>query len=201
ARAGHLGGLQRAPAPRPGLPRLDPTGRPSGRPPLPALLAGHRRRPRGRPGGAAGADAVWRGGVAADGRGRPGCRASAAATSAQAGGRPSLTRAQSSAGTRDVPAEGWRRQAGVLFPPALLDAGSAAAEAAQVVEAGAPDLATTDDLHLLDAGRVAHEGPLDANAAGDLSDCEGGRRAAVADADDVSLEHLDALAVALDDLR
>src|SRR5437879_6400960 len=61
---------------------------------------------------------------------------------------------------------------GVLFAPALLDAGGAAAEAAEVVEAGATDFAAANDFDLFDAGRVEHEGALDADAAGNLTDSE-----------------------------
>ena len=55
----------------------------------------------------------------------------------------------------------------------------------------------TDDLELGDLGRVKRERALHADAKGNLADGEGLTRRATAHADDVTLEHLDALAVTL----
>src|SRR5213075_1389531 len=74
-----------------------------------------------------------------------------------------------------------------------LDAGGAALELAQVVEAGPPDAALLHDLDLLDAARVQGEDALDPDAVGDLADGEGGAGAAAAAIDHHPLEHLDAL--------
>lgn len=68
---------------------------------------------------------------------------------------------------------------------------------AQVEELGATDVTVTDDLELGDLGRVKRERALHADAKGDLADGEGLTRRATAHADDVTLEHLDALAVTL----
>ena len=55
----------------------------------------------------------------------------------------------------------------------------------------------TNDLELADLRRVKREGTLDAHAEGNLADGERLTGGATAHADDVALEHLDALAVAL----
>ena len=57
---------------------------------------------------------------------------------------------------------------------ALLDAGSAATQVPEVVEASTADLTAADDFHLLDARRVALEGSLNTDAARDLADGERG---------------------------
>src|SRR5215204_2636046 len=74
----------------------------------------------------------------------------------------------------------------------FLDARRAAAQLAQVVQAGAAHLAVTHHLNLVDARRVALERTLHADAAGDLAHRERRRRAGVADADYVAFEDLDA---------
>ena len=58
------------------------------------------------------------------------------------------------------------------------------------------DVAVTDDLELGDLGAVQGEGALDTNAKADLADGEGLAGTGAAHADDVTLEDLDALAVA-----
>ena len=55
----------------------------------------------------------------------------------------------------------------------LLDLGGLAAQVAQVVELGAPDVTAGDDLDLLDDRGCAREGPLDADTEGHLADREG----------------------------
>src|SRR3954447_26409120 len=83
---------------------------------------------------------------------------------------------------------------------ALLDLGGLAAEVAQVVELRAAYVATGHDLDLLEDRGVDREGALDADAEGDLADREGPADARALDSDHDALEHLDAGAVALDDL-
>src|SRR5688572_18390405 len=72
---------------------------------------------------------------------------------------------------------------------------------AQEVQLGAADLAVADDFDLLDARAVDLEGALDPDAGRDPPDGDGASDPAAAQPHDGSLEHLDALAVALDDLR
>src|SRR3990170_1963566 len=71
---------------------------------------------------------------------------------------------------------------------------------AQEVQLGTPDLAVTDDLDLLDPRAVDLEGPLHSDAGGDPTNRDRSGDPAAPQAHDRSLEHLDALAVALDDL-
>src|SRR4051812_35567800 len=85
---------------------------------------------------------------------------------------------------------------------ALAQGGRGPAHAlAQEVQLRAPHLAVADDLDAIDAGAVELEGPLDADAAGDPANGDGRRDARIAHPKDEPLEHLDALPVALDDLR
>src|SRR5262249_23030160 len=84
--------------------------------------------------------------------------------------------------------------------PALADPGLASHLAAQVVQPSLADVAVTQDVDLVDARRVDHEGPLDAHAVRYTPHREIAPQAAARDADDRSLEHLDAFARALDDL-
>ena len=88
----------------------------------------------------------------------------------------------------------------VLDSGLLLDAGGLPGEASEVVQAGAPDLAASNHLDLLEAGRVQIEGALDADAVGDAADREVRAGASVVLADDDALEDLGALALAFDDL-
>src|SRR5215207_2150317 len=82
----------------------------------------------------------------------------------------------------------------------LLDLCGLAAQVAQVVELGAAYVTARHDLDGLEDRRVEREGPLDADAEGDLADGEGAADAGSVDPDDDALEDLDAGAVALDDL-
>src|SRR3954452_11630196 len=70
---------------------------------------------------------------------------------------------------------------------------------AQEVELRAARDAVTNDLDLLEARRVDLEGALDADAAADAADGDRAADASTAQAHYGSLEHLDALAVALAD--
>ena len=73
---------------------------------------------------------------------------------------------------------------------------------AEEVQLGAADLAVADDLDVVDARAVQLERPLHPDAAGDPPDGDGRSDAAVPRIRITSaLEDLDALAVALDDLR
>src|SRR6185436_2623335 len=90
---------------------------------------------------------------------------------------------------------------GLVAALLALDAGGLAFELAQIVEARPPDLATGDDLDLLDARRVQREDALDADAVGDLADRERGARPAAMLADHDALEDLHALLVAFLDQR
>src|SRR6478609_6895090 len=69
---------------------------------------------------------------------------------------------------------------------------------AQEVQLRAADLAVAEDLDLLDPRAVDLERALDADARGDPADGDRGCDAAPAHAHDEALEHLDALAGALD---
>src|SRR6202008_1725519 len=82
----------------------------------------------------------------------------------------------------------------------LAKRGSLADPLAQEVQLGAPDLAVTEDLDLLDPRAVDLEGPLDAAPRRDAPDGDGAGDPAAAEPHHGPLEHLDALAVALDDL-
>src|SRR5205807_4292838 len=84
--------------------------------------------------------------------------------------------------------------------PPLADARRAPNLASQVVQAPLAHVAVAQDLDLVDARRVDHERPLHADAMRDAPDREVLAQAATRDADDRALEHLDALARALDDL-
>src|SRR5215212_3397466 len=80
----------------------------------------------------------------------------------------------------------------------LLDLGGLAAQLAEVVQLRPADVATRDDLDLLDDRGVHREGALHADAEADLAHGEGLADAAALTADDDALEDLDARAVALD---
>src|SRR3712207_4311218 len=80
----------------------------------------------------------------------------------------------------------------------LLDLRRPAGPLAQVVELGPADVAPGDQLDLGDAGRVDREGPLDADAEGDLADGERLPQAAALAAQDEALEDLDPLPAPLD---
>src|SRR4051812_44228455 len=82
----------------------------------------------------------------------------------------------------------------------LLDLGLLAAEVAQVVELRATHVTAGQDLDLVDDRGVQREGALHADAEGDLAHREGAAHARALDPDADALEHLDAGAVALDDL-
>src|SRR5258708_3705015 len=73
----------------------------------------------------------------------------------------------------------------------LLDAGLLATQVAQVVQLGATDVTTGDDLDRLDRRAVEREGPLDTDAVADLADREGLARTTALAADDHALEDLD----------
>src|SRR5690606_35168712 len=81
--------------------------------------------------------------------------------------------------------------------PLFLHARGLAAQLAQVVELGAADLGAPHHLDLVDHRRVQREDPLDSLAERDLAHGERGARAATTDADHDTLEHLDALLLAL----
>jgi len=84
---------------------------------------------------------------------------------------------------------------------ALAERGGGLAYAvAQEVQLGAPDLTVPNDLDPLDPRAVDLERALDADARCDPAHGDRGRDAAVAHPHHEALEHLDALAVALDDL-
>src|SRR5205807_1224023 len=84
---------------------------------------------------------------------------------------------------------------------ALADACLAADLATQVVEPPLPDVAVAEDVDLVDARRVDHEGPLDTDAMRHAPDREVLAEPSARDADHRAVEHLDALARAFDDLR
>src|SRR5450759_263404 len=81
------------------------------------------------------------------------------------------------------------------FP--LSDAGSLAGEVAQVVQLGATDASAADDDDRRDHRAVDGENALDADAIGDLPDCEGRAHSAAALGDADTLESLDSFLVAL----
>ena len=85
----------------------------------------------------------------------------------------------------------------MLLGALLAKTGSLADAVAEIVELGATDTAVTHDLELSDLGAVQGEGALDADAEGNLADGEGLAGTCTAHADDVTLEDLLALAVAL----
>src|SRR5215218_5341968 len=90
---------------------------------------------------------------------------------------------------------------GERLRPALLDAGGAPGQAAQVVELGAADLTEPHDLDLVEARAIDQERALDANAIRrDAADGEVLVDPPGAAADDHALERLNALAAPLDDL-
>src|SRR5665811_2156270 len=82
----------------------------------------------------------------------------------------------------------------------LLDLGSLTAQVAQVVQLGAPHVATGHDLDLLDDRAVQREGALDANTEADLANRVGLADATTVTTDDHTLEDLDARARAFNDL-
>ena len=83
----------------------------------------------------------------------------------------------------------------------LLDAGLLTGQVAEIEDAGAADL--TDFIHLdaLDERRLVRENPLDANAAGDLTDGEStSMRGSATDLDDGTSELLEPVLVAFTNL-
>src|SRR5690242_4089734 len=86
-----------------------------------------------------------------------------------------------------------------LLLPLLLDLRGLAAEVTEVVELGAADGTTGDDLDAVDAGAVDRVGPLDADAEADLADREGLAEARPLATDHDALEDLDPGAATLDD--
>src|SRR5487761_27007 len=83
----------------------------------------------------------------------------------------------------------------------LADAGLPADLAAQVIEATLAHVAMAQDVDLVDARRVDHEGPLNADTVRYAPNREVLTQAAARDPDDSSFEHLDPLSRALDDFR
>src|ERR1700716_2745165 len=83
---------------------------------------------------------------------------------------------------------------------ALADAGRLAAQAAQVIELGAPDLAAADHLDRVDHRRIKRKDALDAFPIGDLADREVLVQPAAGAADAHALIGLHARALALDHL-
>src|SRR5437660_9034913 len=83
---------------------------------------------------------------------------------------------------------------------ALGDTGGFAAQAAQVIQLGAPHLAATDELDRIDHRREQREHALDALAVGDLADREALVQAMAGAADADALVGLDAGAFAFDHL-
>src|SRR6266850_5036712 len=77
--------------------------------------------------------------------------------------------------------------------------GGLADSVAEEVESRSPGMTVTDELDLVDARRVHHEGALDSDAARDAPDCDLLVDAAVAHAKHGALEVLKALAVPFDD--
>src|SRR4029078_1288187 len=82
----------------------------------------------------------------------------------------------------------------------LLDLGLLATQLAQVVQLRAAHVTTGDDVDVIDVGRMHREGPLDADAVAFLAHGEGLADATALAAKDDTLEDLDALLGALDDL-
>src|SRR6478735_4822828 len=82
----------------------------------------------------------------------------------------------------------------------LLDLGLLATEVAQVVQLRAADVATGDDLDVVDHRAVHREGALHAHLEADLADREGLAHAVALAADDDALEDLDTGAGALRDV-
>src|SRR5439155_13854654 len=83
---------------------------------------------------------------------------------------------------------------------AIADPRAHADIASQVVEAPLPHVAVAKHVDAIDAGRVDEEGALDTDAVRDSPHREILAQPAPGDADDDALEHLDALARALDHL-
>ena len=81
----------------------------------------------------------------------------------------------------------------------FLDFRSLANLLAQVVQLCATNVATTNDFNLVNLRRMNREGALDADREADLTDGERLAAGVTMTADDVTLEHLNALAVTLDD--
>src|SRR5262249_23241329 len=83
---------------------------------------------------------------------------------------------------------------------ALSNAGALPAAFPQVVQLGPADVALGDDLELADHRRVHREGPFDPDPVErDLADGERLAEPSALAPDHDALEHLDALAIALDD--
>lgn len=78
----------------------------------------------------------------------------------------------------------------------FLDFRSLADLVAKVVQLGATNGTVTDDLNLVDLGRVYREGTLDADGEADLADGEGLTARMTVTTDNVALEDLNTLAVA-----
>src|SRR5262245_12639621 len=118
------------------------------------------------------------------------------------GPQGSPSRAAGRAGNRTTPPKRGRRCVRrTLAPgPALAERRGLADALPQEVQLGPADLAVADDLDLLDPRAVDLERPLHADAAGDPPDGDRPGDAAAAEPHDGALEHLDPLAVALDDL-
>src|SRR5258705_6522627 len=85
----------------------------------------------------------------------------------------------------------------LLLGHRLLHARGLALQVAEEVQLRAPDARRPHDVDLGDGRRVQREDALDALAEGHLADRERGARAAAVQADDDSLENLDAFLVAL----
>src|SRR6478735_1772181 len=83
----------------------------------------------------------------------------------------------------------------------FLDLGGLAAQIPQVVELRAADVAEGDQLDVVDVRGMHRKGALDADAEADLADREGLADAATLSPNDVTGEHLDPGAGALDDLH
>src|ERR1035437_5476368 len=82
----------------------------------------------------------------------------------------------------------------------VLDASGLAGQIAQVEEARATDEAAAHDFDLLDARRVRQEHALDADVEADLPHGEGAAGAVAGALENHTLEDLDAIFVAFDDL-
>src|ERR1700730_3855247 len=92
------------------------------------------------------------------------------------------------------------RLGGDRLRSALLDAAFLADLVPEVVQACLADVAVAEHLDLVDAGRVDHEGPLDADAVGAAAHREVLPKAAAGNPDDQALEDLDPLAGPFNDL-
>src|SRR5450759_1477855 len=109
---------------------------------------------------------------------------------------PGLIAAEPSAGA----CESAVASAGARHVALLLDLGSLAAQVAQVVQLGAPDVTAGHNLDLLDDRAVQREGALDADAEAHLANRVRLADTAAVATDDNALEHLDAGTRAFNDL-